>query len=745
MGICITERRQMPAGYGQWHPPFSGRTRSMGLAVLIAFGLAACDGGPQQTEQDQQNVPEQTSQNSRDQDQIAATDDPYLWLETVEGEDALEWVRGKNETSLARLTDDPRYEPIRAAAEKLLTASDRIPYGRIIGDEVRNFWQDETHVRGIWRRTSLENYQSNNLEWETIIDLDALAKAEDQNWVWKGADCLAPDFNRCMINLSRGGADAVVMREYDIERGAFVDGGFFLEEEKQNIDWIDANRLLIASPLDGGSKNTSGYARTIRIWERGTPLADARTIFTSEETDAFTFPLVIHRPEGVEIFVSRAPDFFHQTLYHVGADGTLKALPLPDDVNFQGLYKGRIIALLRSGWDAGGQSAPAGAAVSLPLDQLLADDLSGLEILAAPTETRAIENIAISRDAVYISMLDQVRGRLIKAQHDDNGWVQSPVALPETGSLSVVSSGHYNRQLLINFERFLEPDSLFLVEGTAAKVINAMPARFDSADYQVNQHFAISDDGTQIPYFLIVHKNAPMDGSTPTILYGYGGFEISLTPSYLSPLAIEWLKQGGAYAVANIRGGGEFGPRWHKAALNENRPRAYEDFAAIARDLAQSGLTSPAHLGIYGGSNGGLLTGATMVRNPELFGAVVSAVPLLDMLRYHKLLAGASWIGEYGDPDIAEERAWIETYSPYQNVKAKADYPPVFFTTSTRDDRVHPGHARKMAAKMIEQGHDVLYYENIEGGHAGAANLKQRAMRDALILVWFLQELKKDA
>ncbi|WP_307725806.1 prolyl oligopeptidase family serine peptidase [Iodidimonas gelatinilytica] len=705
----------------------------LGMAASVALTLAACDA---------QNSEKSTKESNESVTQQTQSGDPYLWLEEVEGDKALEWARTQNTVSLARLEGDPRYEDIRAAAEKIRTASDRIPYGQIIGDEVRNFWQDDTHVRGIWRRTSLESYQSESPQWEVILDLDALAETEGENWVWKGASCLAPDNRHCMVNLSRGGADAVVSREFDAQSGRFVEDGFYLAEEKQSVSWIDADRLFVASPHAGGSKNTSGYARTVRIWQRGSDLAAAETLFSSAETDAFTFPVVIHRPEGTELFISRAPDFFHETLYHVGSDNKLTELALPDDANFQGLFKGRVIALLRSEWTVGDVMAPAGAVVSLPLDDLLKGTASSMTIIAKPTDSMAIEGVQIGRDAIYVALLDQVRGRLAKAQPTAEGWTLTDADLPKTGNVSIVSGSGFTNTLLVNFERFLEPDTLYLIDETTAKPIKAMPARFDASAYEVAQHFATSDDGTNVPYFLIRAKDTAMDGSTPTILYGYGGFEISLTPNYLSPLAIEWLKQGGAYAVANIRGGGEFGPRWHKAALNENRPRAYEDFASVARDLIDQGLTSAPHLGIYGGSNGGLLTGATMVRNPELFGAVVSAVPLLDMLRYHKLLAGASWIGEYGDPDIPAERAWIETYSPYQNVSKDVTYPPVFFTTSTRDDRVHPGHARKMAAKMMQQGHEVLYYENIEGGHAGAANLKQGAMRDALIVTWFLQELK---
>lgn len=700
--------------------------RPLALAALAALGLlvAACD------------RPEGDSPVTGDQAAAPAAD-PFLWLEEVGGQRALDWAREQNAVSLARLEGDPRHEDIRKAALEVYTASDRIPYGRIVGEEVENFWQDREHVRGIWRRATLASYATDTPAWRTLLDLDALAEAEGENWVWKGASCLPPAETRCLLRLSRGGADAVMVREYDLETGAFVEGGFALAEEKQNADWIDADTLLVASPLEGGSKNTSGYARTVRIWRRGTPLAEARTIFESAETDAFAFPVVIHRPEGREIFVTRAPDFFHQEVHHLGEDGTLARLALPDDVDFQGIIGGRVVALLRSDW----QGAAAGSVVSAPLAALRAGEPGDVEVIAAPSDTRALRGVSISGEAVYISVLDNVAGSLLRTVRGAEGWQVAAMDLPENGGLSVISTDEATDRLFVNFERFLDPDTLFLADGGNATPVKSMPARFDAAPYTVEQRFATSEDGTRVPYFLVHAEDMPADGSTPTILYGYGGFEIPMTPSYLGPLAVEWLKRGGAYAVANIRGGGEFGPRWHQAALKENRLRAYEDFAAVARDLIAGKVTSTPHLGIYGGSNGGLLVGASMVLYPELYGAVVSAVPLLDMMRYHKLLAGASWIGEYGDPDIPEERNWIARYSPYQKVSAGVNYPPLFLTTSTRDDRVHPGHARKMMAKMTAQGHRVLYYENIEGGHAGAANLEQRAKRDALILSFFLQQL----
>jgi len=718
------------------------RRRGIILIAGLAFVLGACDSStaPEATEEGA-SVNETASEVGTARE----TTDPYLWLEEVEGERALDWAKARNEVALARLSEDPRFEDIRAFAEDVYTAEDRIPYGQIRGDHVYNFWQDDTHVRGIWRRTTLDSYATDAPEWDVLLDLDDLAEAEGENWVWKGAGCLPPENDRCLLRLSRGGADAVVLREFDLSDKQFVENGFRLEEEKQNADWVDIDTLMVASPLEGGAKNTSGYARTVRIWQRGTPLSQARTIFEGAETDAFAFPMSVIRPEGRELFVVRAPDFFTETVFHLGEDDSLHELPLPKDVDVQGLIDGQVIARLRSDWRLEGRSLPAGAVVSAPLGELAAGETSGAQVMLAPDEKTAVEQVSLARGAVYVSVLETVKGRLKRFTLGADGWRMADVAVPRTGTASIVSTDAFGDAALVNFERYLEPDTLYLVRGAEeVEAIKRNPPRFDAAPYKVEQHFADSEDGTRIPYFLIRRTDMAFDGATPTILYGYGGFEIALSPSYLSPLAISWLERGGAYVVANIRGGGEFGPAWHEAALKENRGRAFADFAAVAGDLVERRVTSPERLGIYGGSNGGLLVTATMVRYPERLGAVVAAVPLVDMLRYHTLLAGASWIAEYGNPDIPEERAFIETYSPYQNVKPEVDYPPIFLTTSTRDDRVHPGHARKMAAKMAAQGHKVVYYENIEGGHAAAANLKQRARRDALVAAFFLQELKDD-
>ena len=746
-----------------------GKERAMRRAALVGvlIGLAfvraerPADGREAVAEQPADPPPAarpdatgEATQDRQDQDKEPASTvpkdtanggDPYLWLEEVESDRALDWVRQRNERALTVLTEDPRYEAIRQRAEEIRTAEDRIAYGDIMGNQVHHFLQDQSHVRGVWRRFALSDYRRGRLdEDEILLDVDALAEEEGENWVYKGRNCLGPTSSHCLVELSRGGGDAVVVREFDMDRKAFVEGGFVLDEAKQWVTWMDADTLLVATPLEGGDVNTSGYPLTVRLWQRGEALGDAQEVFRGDPDDAFAVPVTSRRQgEETHAFVIRARDFFSEEIHYLAGSGDTDRLPLPDDIDYRGVFQGQLIALLRSDWQTGGQTLGKGSLISVPLSELRAGRTGAAKVIVAPDAEGAIEGVALARDVIYVALLQDVKGRLTMARRRSDRWRLEMVDLPETGSLSVTTSDDTTDLVFVNYEDFLTPDTLYAVEpGREPAVSQALPERFDAEPFVAEQHFATSRDGTKVPYFLIRAEEFSFDGSAPTLQYGYGGFEIAMTPGYASPVTQAWLQRGGVFVVANIRGGGEYGPAWHQAALKENRQRAYDDFIAVSEDLIRRKVTSPRYLGIYGGSNGGLLVGAVMVQRPDLYGAVVSAVPLLDMLRYHKLLAGASWIGEYGNPDIPAERAWIEAYSPYQNVDAGRSYPDLFLTTSTKDDRVHPGHARKMAARMLDQGHDVLYYENIEGGHSAAANLEQLARRDALIATFLLQELK---
>ena len=673
-------------------------------------------------------------------------DDPYLWLEEVEGERALEWVHARNKECFDELEADERYGVFLSQAEKLLNAKDRIPYGSIRGKYVYNFWQDAGHVRGIMRRTAPESYRLAKPEWETVLDIDALAKAEDENWVYKGTAWLAPDYERCLIKLSRGGTDASVHREFDTVAKRFVEGGFALPEAKSGVTWLDRDTLLVGTNWGEGSLTESGYPRVAKRWKRGTPSAEATTIFEGRHEDIGIWPRVMDSGEETIALVDQSLTFFTGAYHVIGPDGKLTSLPLQESADLAGFYAGRLLFTLREAWEVDGQTHAQGALLAINAAVFQATGkLPSIETIYTPDERTSIEGVTVSRSGLYVTLLQNVKGRILRfsVNPQSGQWSSKLVPLPENGTVSISAAGPHSDTIFINYEDHVTPDRLSEFDADANKLstLKSLAARFDAGDLEVHQHMAKSADGTEVPYFLIHRKGLKPDGSTPTILYGYGGFEISLKPGYSATIGKLWLERGGAYAVANIRGGGEFGPRWHKAALKTERQRAYDDFIAVGEDLAKRGITSPKHLGISGGSNGGLLVGAIFTQRPDLLNAVVCRVPLLDMIRYTKLLAGASWEAEYGDPEDPKMREAILRYSPYQNVFPDKKYPKVFIETSTKDDRVHPGHARKMVARMREQGHEVLYYENTEGGHAAGANLKQHARRYALEYVYFSRQL----
>lgn len=667
---------------------------------------------------------------------LGPDEDPYLWLEEIDSERALAWVRERNEKTLRRLAHDPLYPSLEEDVRRILTARDRIPLPSLESGWVYNFWQDADHVRGLWRRTRPEEYARDEPAWETLLDLDALARRENENWVWQGASVL-PGSDRALVFLSRGGKDARVVREFDLSRRAFVPEGFFLPEAKSRVAWLDADTLLVGTDFGPGSLTDSGYPRQVRRWRRGAPLADAELLFEGAPSDVSVSAYTSFRPEGRLAVLLRAPSFFQEECRLLEPDGTLLPVPFPSDIDFRGVFQGRLLGLLRRPWRVGDRNFPAGSLVALPAGA----PPERAELLLAPDERTSLLGVSGSRSALYVSALENVRGRLYRLAPGPSGWSRAAVPLPDHGAVGVVSADDADDLLYLRYESFAVPSTLYVLESASRepRPIKRLPERFDARGVRVDQFEAVSADGTRVPYFVVGREGR---GPRPTILHGYGGFEIPQTPAYLGTLGKAWLESGGLYVLANIRGGGEFGPRWHQAALRENRPRAFEDFLAVAEDLVRRGLTEPRRLGILGGSNGGLLVGACLTRRPDLFGAVVCQVPLLDMLRYPRLLAGRSWVAEYGDPDDPAMAAALRSYSPYHNVRPGVRYPPVLFITSTRDDRVHPGHARKMAALLEARGNgDVLYYENIEGGHGAAANLEQRARMLALQYLFFRRTL----
>ena len=667
-------------------------------------------------------------------------EDPYLWLEEVDGAKPLAWVEKQNAGTLKVLEAVPEFEPIHARNLEILNSSARIPSVTIRGTYLYNFWQDADHVRGLWRRTSLDEYRKSDPAWETVLDLDILAAAEDENWVWKGVSCLPPASRQCMVSLSRGGGDATVKREFDTRAKAFIKDGFSLPEAKSQVNWRDANSLWVGTDFGEGSLTTSGYPRTARLWHRGTPLAETQVIFEGKEEDVSSSAFSIHTAEGRYDLVVRTPAFFRgENFIRLGE--RLVKLDLPEDANLQGLFKDQMLVSLRTDWTIGDSTYPQDALLAIDLDQFLQGSRD-FQILFEPSERISLGQVSTTRDSLLLTTLDNVRGRLYRLTLAEENWSREEIPLPGLGRVRITASSNDSEIWFYSYTDFLTPSSLFLVAEEKSEQVKSMPAFFNTDGMEVAQREAISRDGTKIPYFLITPKGFQANGKSPALLYGYGGFEIPMTPRYSAIVGTAWLERGGVYALANIRGGGEFGPRWHQAALRANRHKAFEDFIAVGEALVATGVTSREHLGIMGGSNGGLLVGASFTQRPDLFKAVVCQVPLLDMRRYNKLLAGASWMAEYGNPDEPKDWAFIKTWSPYQNVKEDIDYPRVFFRTSTRDDRVHPGHARKMVARMLSMDHPVYYYENTEGGHAGAANNNQRGYATALDFAYLWMMLR---
>ena len=670
--------------------------------------------------------------------------DPHLWLEDVGGEKPLAWVRERNVESSQALTKGTGFTALEQRILSILDSKERIPVVTRIGDRCYNFWRDASNPRGLWRRTTLEEYRTDQPAWETVLDLDALATQENENWVWHGATVLEPDDRRCLVSLSRGGADADVIREFDLAAKAFVDGGFALPEAKSRVNWRTPDSLFVASDFGPGSLTTSGYPRSVRIWERGTPLVAADMIFEGRPDDMSVGAYRDLTPGFERDFISRQITFWTNELFlHRG--GQLIKVAKPDDAN-AAVHREWLLIELRSPWTVGETTYPAGSLLAADFEGFLQGDRS-LHVLFAPTDRTSLVGWAGTRHHLLLTTLDNVRSRVAALTFTDGAWRSEPLAgVPEFGTATVTAVDEMDcDDYWLVTSSPLEPSTLALGSAAGPAVaperLKQTPAFFGTEGLRVQQHEAVSKDGTRIPYFQIGRSDGPSDGSTPTLLYGYGGFEIPLVPGYNPVVGAAWLERGHTYVIANIRGGGEFGPRWHQAALKANRHRAYEDFIAVAEDLVARRVASPKHLGIMGGSNGGLLMGNMLTMRPDLFGGVVCQVPLLDMRRFNRLLAGASWMGEYGDPDVPEEWAFIRGFSPYHNVSTDQAYPPILITTSTRDDRVHPGHARKMTARLREHGKPVLYYENIEGGHGGAADNRQKAFMDALAWTFLGREL----
>ena len=705
--------------------------------ALAALALAACQGlerAPSVT------APAQAAAT------FAMTDatDPYIWMEDADSPRAIDWARKQNAHTFAALESGPLYQKLYKDALTVSTTRDRIPAIRFAGgDRVRDFWQDEKSVRGVWRETSIESYRSGSPAWQTVLDLDAVATAEKANWVWKGAQCLPPAMQRCIVKLSDGGKDAVTPREYDIAAKRFVDGGFVAAESKQDFEWWDADTLYIGRDWGGDTLTTSGYPYVIKAWKRGTPIESAHEVFRGKKSDVAAGPTVLRDPDGRPraVIVEQAVTYFEERYFLLTPRGAVQ-LPFPLRSSLKGFVDGQVVIEVKQ--DVPEQGLLEGDLASFDLAALQADPAKArASVVLRAARNEAFDGVAATRGRLLVALYRDVKGTLVSLRHDARGWTRESVAMPDDGSVDIEAADDASERAIVTTRGFLTPTEQWLVDaakGTRIKLRN-LPAQFDASRDVVEQHWAVSRDGTRIPYFVVRPKDLVMNGSAPTLLYAYGGFQVSETPFYSGVFGRLWLERGGVLVVANIRGGGEFGPRWHRAGLKENRQKVFDDFFAVAHAIVDDKLTSPRRLGIMGGSNGGLLMGVAMTQHPELFHAVVIQVPLFDMLRYTKIGAGASWIGEYGDPSIPAERAYIEKYSPYQHLMPGVAYPEVLFETSTKDDRVHPAHARKAAARLEDIGVPFYYYENVDGGHGADANLLERAKRSALEFTYLSKKL----
>jgi prolyl oligopeptidase len=679
-------------------------------------------------------------------DTLGKTDQDHLYLEEVLGDKALTEVKSWNTRTLDRLMADPLFEKMNSEVLEIVNSKDKIPYASYRNGEVHNFWQDEQHERGIWRKSTLSSYLSDTPVWQTVLDFDALSKSENKNWVYKGNNCLSPDYEICMVSLSDGGKDAVIQREFNTKTQTFVTDGFITQESKGSIDWLDKNTLIIGVDFGENTMTTSGYPMVSKLWQRGTALSSAVEIDRGEQTDVGYWGGITELSDGRrEIITTRALTFYDTEYYWFPrkSDGSISEkikLPIPKKSNLSGEFKGQMIVKLNENW----REFKLGDLVSFNIDDFMNDGKIDLvNLVFSPDEKSSIGNFGVTKSKVLMSIYHDVTGSAHQFDWHDGKWTSKKLDFPANGSVSIGSTNSKEEIAFISAESFLNPDTLYTYNtatGEKAKA-KSLPSWFDAESMVSEQFFVSSTDGTQVPYFVVRHKNTKLDGKNPTLLYGYGGFEVSLNPSYSATRGKLWLERGGVYVLANIRGGGEYGPKWHQAGLKTNRQRIYDDFIAVAQDLITKKITSPEHLGIEGGSNGGLLMGVMFTQRPDLFNAVICAVPLLDMMRYHTLLAGASWMGEYGDPENEIEGKFLRSISPYHNIDPAVDYPEVFFITSTKDDRVHPGHARKVAKRMEDQGHKFLYYENIDGGHSAAANLKETAKRIALQHTYLMQKL----
>ena len=671
----------------------------------------------------------------------------YLWLEDVSSPRAMEWVRTENDRTAKILEADPRYAEMQATALKALESPDRLPIPELHGDMVYNIWQDAQHVRGILRRTTVADYANPQPHWQTVIDYDALGKIDNEKWVGKGINCLYPETGLCLVELSAGGEDAHTLREFDLRTGKFVEGGFILPTSKQDVSWVDQDTLLVARDWGPGTMTRSGYPFVVKQWKRGQPLDQAKEIYRGADTDVSAGAFVLHDGQGHSaILLQRGVNFFESEISLYTPAGPQK-LGLPGKAEVKGLLDGRIIVTLNEDWKPAGsqQAFLQGSVIALDLEAIRKDSTHlRPTVVFVPTAQEFEQDVSITRNHLLLTTLEHVQGRAYRYTVSRDGiWTHTKLDIPDNQTVSIVTTNAADDRFYLGLTGFLTPSSLAL--GDAAKNslirVKTLPAQFDASGLLVEQLDATSKDGTKVPYFVVRRKDIKYDGSNATMLTAYGGFQSSTTPSYSAVTGKLWLERGGILAVANIRGGGEFGPAWHEAGLKTHRQRIYDDFLAVGRDLVNRKITSPRHLGIAGGSNGGLLVGVEMTQHPEMWNAVVIQVPLLDMLRFEQIAAGASWVGEYGSVSNPDERRFLASISPYNQLRKDQTYPEPLIFTTTKDDRVGPVHARKFAARMKEFNKPFFYQEITEGGHGAGADLKEQAETRATQFIYLIRKL----
>jgi len=673
--------------------------------------------------------------------------DKYIWLEDVSGPRAMDWVKAENARTAKIFEADPRFATFQADSLKVAEDPNRLPIPSLRGDLVYNFWNDEKNVRGLLRRTTVDDYANPAPNWQTVLDIDALGKRENTSWVFHGISCLYPGDQYCIVDLSVGGEDASTAREFDLKAAKFVDGGFSAPHSKQEIAWEDKNTLLIARDWGPGTMTRSGYPFVVKEWKRGTPLDSAVEVFRGEPSDIGAAGFVIEDAQGDRLaFIQRGVSFFEKRVW-VRTPTGLEELAIPRKAEIAGVLSGRLLIEIHEDWtpNPAGPKFTQGSLLSLPVAEVLRDPANlHPTVVFAPTSDEFLDGEATTRSHLIVVTLKHVLGRAyVYTPAGKDGWSRKSLEVPENSTISVVTASDTSEAFFLNSQGFLTPPSLLAGDAATARLTlsKSQPPLFDASQDTVEQLYATSKDGTKVPYFIVHRKDMQLNGLNPTLLNAYGGFELSETPTYSATRGKLWLEKGGVFVLANIRGGGEFGPAWHEAGLKTHRQRIYDDFAAVAEDLISRKITSPRHLGIIGGSNGGLLMGVEFTQHPGLWNAVVIQVPLLDMLRFEQIAAGASWVGEYGSVSVPEERAFLASISPYNQLKPDVSYPEPLIFTTTRDDRVGPQHARKFAAKMEEYHEPFLYDEITEGGHGAGADLKQTARSWAETYLYLTEKL----